>query len=74
MSENFPHLNFPIWEGPKSSYNFDLADTWSGFNLVNMDYHLSVVERHPKLVLKFVYLKDMDDMDPFYISGVDGGK
>ena len=39
-----------------------------------MDYHQSVVERHPKLVLKFAYLKVLDDVDQLNISGVEGGK
>ena len=39
-----------------------------------MDSHQSVAESHPKLVLKFEYLKDMEGVDPFNISGVDGGK
>ena len=26
------------------------------------------------MVLKFAYLKDLEDVDPFNISGVDGGK
>ena len=39
-----------------------------------IEYHKSVPERHPNLVLKFAYLKDLYDVDPFNISGVDGGK
>ena len=72
MSQQFPHLNFPIGEGPKSSYMFGLAYTRDGLNFRYMYYHQSVAERHPNLVLKFVYLEDMDDMDPFNISGLDG--
>ena len=74
MYQQLPHLNFPIGEGPKSSYMSGLADTGSGLNLLNLEYHQSVAKRHPNLVLKFAYLKDMDDVDPFNISGVDGGK
>ena len=51
-----------------------LADTGAGLNLVNIEYHQSFVERHPNLVLKFSYLKDMEDVDPLNISGVYGGK
>ena len=40
----------------------------------NIEYHQSVAEIHPNLVLKFAYLKDLEDVDPFNISGVDGGK
>ena len=40
----------------------------------NLDYHQSAAECHPNLVLKFDYLKDMYNVDPFNISGVDGGK
>ena len=40
----------------------------------NIEYHQSVAERHLKLVLKFAYLKDLDDVEPFNISGVDRGK
>ena len=43
-------------------------------NLVNIDSHQSVVNHHPNLVQIFLYLKDMDDVDPFNISGVDRGK
>ena len=50
-----------------------LANTGAGLNLENMEYHQSVVELHPNLVLKFSYLKDMDDVDSFNISEVDGG-
>ena len=53
---------------------FGLANTGSGLNLVKMDYHKSVIERHPNLVQKFAHLKDMDDMDTFNKSGIDGGK
>ena len=41
--------------------------------MVNLDYHQSVAECHPNLVIKFVYLKDLDDVDPFNINGVYGG-
>ena len=51
-----------------------LADTGAGLNLVNIEYHQSVTERHPNFVLKFAYLKDLDEVDPFSINGVDGGK
>ena len=53
---------------------FGLSDTVSGMNLVNLYYHQSVAESHPNLVLKFSYLEDMDDVDPFNISGVYGVK
>ena len=39
-----------------------------------MEYHQSVAEQHPNLVLKFACLKDLDDVDPFNVSGVDVGK
>ena len=74
MSQQLPHMNYPILEGPKSSYMSYLADTGPGLNLVNLEYHQSVAERHPNLVLKFAYMKDLDDVDPFNISRVDGGK
>ena len=51
-----------------------LADTGSSLNLRNIEYHQSVAERHPNLVLKFSYLKDLEDVDPFNISGVYGRK
>ena len=51
-----------------------LDDTLAGLNLRNLEYHQSVVEHHPNLVLKFAYLKDLDDVDPFKISGLYGGK
>ena len=74
MSQQFPHLNFQIGEGPKSSYISGLAYTGAGLNLGNLEYHQSVSEFQPNLLLKLLYLKDMDDVDPFNISGVDGGK
>ena len=74
ISQQLPLLNFPIEEGPKSSHMYGLDNTGAGYNLVNLEYHQSVAERHPNLVLKFVYLKDMEDVDPFNISGVYGGK
>ena len=51
-----------------------LTNIVSGSNLVNLYYHQSVAERHPNLVLNFSHLKDMEDGDPFNISGLDGGK
>ena len=71
MSQKLPHLNFPMGEGLKSSYMLGLDNTGSGLNLVTMKYHQSVAEFHPNLVSKFTYLKDMDDVEPFDISGVD---
>ena len=71
MSQQFPHLNFQIVEGPISSKMFVLSDTGSGLDLGNLEDHQSVTERHPNLVFKFVYLYNVD---PFDISGIDGGK
>ena len=51
-----------------------LDDTGAGLDLVNLQYHQSVIERHSNLVLKFSYLKDLEDVDTFNIIGVDGGK
>ena len=51
-----------------------LANTGAGLNLGNLDYHQSVVDQHLNLVLKCAYLKGLNDMDPFNISGVDRGK
>ena len=42
--------------------------------MVNIECHQSVAERHPILVLKFVYLKDLEDVYTFNISGVDRGR
>ena len=53
---------------------FVLTDTGAGLNSVNLYYHQLVAEHHPNLVLKFAYLKDMDDVDPFNIGGVGRGK
>ena len=51
-----------------------LVDTGSRLNLENIEYHQSLAERHHNLVLKFLDLKDMEDVDTFNISGVYGGK
>ena len=48
-----------------------LDNTGYGLNPGNLEYHQSVSERHPNLVLKFAYLKDMDDVDPSNINEVD---
>ena len=74
MSHQLSHLDFPIREGLKSSYMYGLANIGAGLDLVNIEYYQSVAEQHPKLVLKFTYLKGMDCVDPFNISGIDGGK
>ena len=39
-----------------------------------MYYHQLVAELHTNLVLKPVYLKDLDDVDTLNISEVGGGK
>ena len=49
-------------------------DTGAGLNLGNLEYHQLVAECHPSLVFKFAYLKVLEDVDPFNISGLDGGK
>ena len=51
-----------------------LADTGAQLNLVNIEYPQSVAERHTNLVLKFAYLKGMDDVEKFNIRRVDRGK
>ena len=43
-------------------------------NLVNIDKHQLVAERHPNLVLKFSYLKNLEDTDSFNMRGVYRGK
>ena len=53
---------------------FGFTNIGVGLDLVNLDYHQAVAERHPNLVLKFSYLKDLKDVDLFNIIGVDGGK
>ena len=70
ITQKLLHLNLPIGEGPKSSYMSGLANKVSGLNLINLEYHQSVLERHPNLVLKFDHLKDLDDVDPLNIGGV----
>ena len=72
--QQLPHVNFPIGEVLKLSYMSVLSDIGAWLNLVNLDYHQSVSERHPNLVLKFAYLKDLEDVGPLNISGVEGGK
>ena len=74
MSHQLPHLNLPIVDRPRYSNMFRLSNTGSGLDLVNLYHHQSVVERHPKLVFKFAYLEDLDAVDPFNVSVVDGGK
>ena len=46
-------------------------DTRAGFNSGNLGYHQSVSEHHSNLVLKSAYLKDVEDVYPFDISGVE---
>ena len=51
-----------------------MNDKGDGLNLVNIAYRQSVAEHHLNLVLKCSYLNDLDDVDPFNISGVDRRK
>ena len=53
---------------------FGLYDTSAGLDLGSMYYHQSVSERQPNLIFIFAYLKDLDYVYLFNISGVDGGK
>ena len=53
---------------------FGLAYAGARLSFVNLDHHQSVTDCHPNLVLKFAYLKDMGDVDPFNITVVDGEK
>ena len=53
---------------------YGLSNTGSGLNLRNPEYNQSVADHHLHLVLKFAYLKDLDDVDPFNIIGVDISK
>ena len=39
MSQQLPHLNFPIRDGPKISYMSGVDDTGAGLNLGNIEYH-----------------------------------
>ena len=74
MSQQLPHLKFSRREGSKSSYMFGLSDRGAGLNLGPVYYHHSALERHPNLVLKFEYLKVLDNVGPFNISGLYVGK
>ena len=51
-----------------------MADKVAGLNWVNLKYQQSVEVPHPNLVLKFAYLQYIEDVDPFNIIRVDGGK
>ena len=53
---------------------YGLADTGARLNLGNLEYFQSFAEHHPNLVLKFEYLKHLDDVDTFNISGLYRGK
>ena len=74
MYQKLPHLKLPIGYGPNSSHISFLADTVARLNFVNIEYHQSVAEHHPNLVLKFSYLKDLDEVESFNIIRVDRGK
>ena len=74
IAQQVTHINLPIGEVQKPSYMSGLADIGSGLNLVNVEYHQSVAGRHPHLVLTFVYLKGLYDVDPINISRVGIGK
>ena len=43
-------------------------------NVGNLEYHQSVAESHPNLLLKFAYLKNLDDIDLFNIRRLHRGK
>ena len=60
----FPYKHEPFW----------FYYTGSGSNWGNIDYHQSVADIHPNLVLKFDYMKDMENMDTFNIGWVDKRK
>ena len=60
MYQQLAYLNLLIGEGPISSNIFGLADTCAGLNMVNLD--------------KFVFLKYLNYVGAFNISGLDGGK
>ena len=62
ISQQLQNLNFPIGEVPKSYYMSGLVDTVAELNLVNIEYHQSVAQRQPNLVLKFACLEDLDDV------------
>ena len=53
MYQQLPHLNLQIGDGLKLSYMSGLADTRSGLNMGNLEYHQLVLYWHPNLVLKF---------------------
>ena len=71
MSHQLNHMNLLIVEGPRLSNIALLGDTGAGLNLVNMDYHQSVAEIHPSLVLKFSHLKYLYNVDSLNIIGLD---
>ena len=53
---------------------FGLANKVAGLNLGNIYYHQSASELHLNCVMTFSYLKDLDDVGLFDISGVYGRK
>ena len=53
ISHQLLYINLIIVKGPKSSYMSVLVDTGAGLNLVSLEYHQSVPERHPNFVMKF---------------------
>ena len=47
-----------------------LVDTGAGLNISRLSYHQSIAEHHPKLVVQFVFFKDVPGLDPLQISGI----
>ena len=74
ISQQLPHLNFPIVKGHVFFNMFILVDKVHGLNLVHLYYHQSLAEHHPNLVVNITYLKVLEDVNAFKISGVGGGK
>ena len=52
--QQLPHLNSTIGEVPGLSNMFELIDTGSGLNLVNLGFHQYEAERHTNVVKDLV--------------------
>jgi hypothetical protein len=70
VTQAMPHILLPIGTNRQGVLSV-MMDSCAGLNLGKLSYHKSIYDARPDLVHQFAFIKDLNNVSEFDISGVD---